>query len=284
MNREVAMNHISILSDPEQGILEFSHFNYDAPAGIWKKENIIVRPCIKLNIFVEGSFSVFCDNALHQPILGDVCFLPPMKMHYGQIKKAMHVHYYQLDIGCNIFSDIPDGERLLARLIEKTEQKESFLRPDTANKEKILELCRQIEFAIQKNEKFLAYAKVIELLALLDSLYPVAAQTTGVSYSMRTAQTIQYIEDHFAENLSVAQISKELGISTSFLSRIFKREIGVPIHEYLNQYKILKSIEFLKNHSVTESAYLCGFCDTSHFISVFKKHMKITPMVYIIVT
>ena len=144
MNQEVSMNHISLLSDPALDILEFSHFNYDAPAGLWKKENVIVRNCIKLNIFIEGSFSVFCDGTLHRPIYGDVCFLPPMKMHYGQLKEAMHIQYYQIDIGCGIFSAIPDGDRLLARLIEKTEQKESFLRPDTANKEKILELTSKI--------------------------------------------------------------------------------------------------------------------------------------------
>ena len=61
---------------------------------------------------------------------------------------------------------------------------------------------------------------------------------------------------------------------------IFKKEIGIPIHEYLNQYRISKSLSLLKTHTVTEVGYVCGFCDNSHFISIFKKYIGTTPMQY----
>ena len=40
-----------------------------------------------------------------------------MKMHYGQITESMRVNYYRLDIGTKAFSAIPDGERLIERLV-----------------------------------------------------------------------------------------------------------------------------------------------------------------------
>ena len=275
------MNHHPILSPSDSGmIFEFSHFNYDAHAGIWKKENIIAHPFIKLNIFIEGSFSVFCDGTLHQPIYGDICFFPPMKMHYGQVKEPMHIQYYQLDIDRHVFTSIPEGTALLERLIRETNQKDSFLRPNPQEKERVIGLCREIEESIRNRAPYLAYAKIIELLSFLDLLYQNASHSTGIAYSLRTAQAIRYIEDHYAEPLPLSQMATHLGISVSFLSRIFKKELGITLHEYLNQYRILKSLEFLKQQSVTESGYLCGFCDTSHFISVFKQYMKTTPMQY----
>lgn len=275
------MFHVPIVNTVSRDkVLEFSHFDQDAQAGHWKKETVIMRDCIKLNVFVEGSFSVFSDGTLHYPVYGDVCFLPPMKMHYGQITRPMHISYYQLDIGEEAFASVPGGDVLLSRLIELTLHGDSFLRPSQGQGGEAIRLCEEIEAAMQKEEFSLAYAKVIELLSMLYPLYLAPARVTGDAFSLRTEQIIRYVEKHYAEDVTVAGIAEELGVSTSFLSRVFKREIGITIHEFLNQYRILRSVSLLDTHSVTQTGYLCGFCDNSHFISVFKKHMGVTPMQY----
>lgn len=275
------MVHFPILKAANaNSILEFSHFNTDALAGAWKKENVIMQDSIKINVFVEGSFSVFSDEILHYPVYGDICFLPPMKMHYGQITKQMHINYYQLDIGRDTFSAIPDGSLLIDRLINLTSHADSFLRPSPEKGKEALMLCGEIESALQREKAFLAYAKVIEFLSMLHSLYENPTNVASADFSLRTSQIIRYIEKHYAEDVTVTKIANELGVSTSFLSRIFKKETGMPIHEYLNQYRISKSLSLLEAHTVTETGYLCGFCDNSHFISIFKKHTGITPMQY----
>lgn len=275
------MIHFPILkSTNANSILEFSHFDMDALAGTWKKENVIMRNSLKINVFVEGSFSVFSDEILHYPIYGDICLLPPMKMHYGQITKQTHINYYQLDIGRDTFSTIPDGNLLIDRLIDLTAHADSFLRPSPEKGKEILRLCGEIETALRKEEAFLAYAKVIEFLSMLYPLYQNPTSVARADFSLRTSQIIRYIEKHYAEDVTITEIATELGVSASFLSRIFKKEIGIPIHEYLNQYRISKSLSLLKTHTVTEVGYICGFCDSSHFVSIFKKHTDMTPMQY----
>ncbi len=275
------MKHFPIISDANnRTFIHFSHFDYDAPAGLWKKENVIVWDHIKINVFIESPFSVFSDGVLHYPAYGDVCVLSPRKMHYGQITKQMHINYYQLDIGRDAFLAIPNGNLLIDRLIDLTAHTDSFLRPSPEKRKAALRLCGEIEASIQREECFLAYAKVIEFLSLLYSLYATPASVPRADFSLRTSQIIRYIEKNYAEDVTVSEIANESGVSTSFLSRIFKKEIGIPIHEYLNQYRISKSLSLLETHSVTETGYLCGFCDSSHFISIFKKHMGLTPMQY----
>lgn len=175
------MNHLQLIFSPTlDGVLEFSHFDFDADAGIWKKENIITRDCIKINVFVQGRFSVFSDGVIHCPVRGDVCLLPPMKMHYGQIKEAMHVNYYQIDIGREVFSRIPDGKRLFEALIKATLEKDSFIRPSETESEHIISMCEAIESSILQDERYLAYAKIIELIARLKILYGSATGSMGV--------------------------------------------------------------------------------------------------------
>ena len=275
------MNHFAIVcATSVNGRLEFSHFNHDAPAGTWIKENIITTDCIKINVFIEGTFSVFSDGVLHTPMYGDVCILSPMKMHYGQIKEPMHINYYQIDVGTKIFDRIPKGEVLLARLMSLADDSGSFFRPEPSDRSAAIELCKSIESAIAENEIYKAYAKVIELLSFLSGMR-FASKRGGVGlHSLRITQALHYIEEKYAENISLKTIADELGVSASFLSRIFKKEIGVTVHDYLNRYRILRAVERLKSCSVTECGYLCGFCDTSHFISVFKKYMNLTPMQY----
>ena len=235
------MIHFPILKSANaNSILEFSHFDMDARVGTWKKENVIMRDCLKINVFIEGSFSVFSDEILHYPIYGDICLLPPLKMHDGQITKQTHINYYQLDIGRDTFSAIPDGNLLIDRLIDLTSHKDSFLRPSPEKGKEALRLCEEIETALRKEEPFLAYAKVIEFLSMLYPLYKSPTSVARADFSLRTSQIIRYIEKHYAEDVTITEIATDLGVSASFLSRIFKKEIGIPIHEYLNQYRIYR--------------------------------------------
>ena len=73
---------------------------------------------------------------------------------------------------------------------------------------------------------------------------------------------------------------EKFNVSPSYLSRIFKKETGMGIHEYLMVYRVTKASKLLYKHSVADVCYMCAFSDSSHFISVFKKHFNVTPFQY----
>ena len=100
------------------------------------------------------------------------------------------------------------------------------------------------------------------------------------TFSYHTSNVIKYIESNYSEDISIERIAETANVSQSYISRIFKKETGYGIHEYLNQYRVLKATAYLDCHSVADTSFLCGFCDSSHFISIFKKCMGITPMQY----
>lgn len=84
----------------------------------------------------------------------------------------------------------------------------------------------------------------------------------------------EIIQDHIDTNITLKEISKDLNISPSYLSREFSKYFGeLSFGEYIQQQRIEKAKELMSNatYSLTEVAYLTGFSDQSHFTRIFKK-------------
>lgn len=89
---------------------------------------------------------------------------------------------------------------------------------------------------------------------------------------------IQYIKNHFNEDITVQSIADHIGIGRSYLSVIFSRHTSMPPVEYLVRYRVDQAGKMLKQGlSVTDTAINCGFNSPSHFSVQFKKITGRTP-------
>lgn len=84
------------------------------------------------------------------------------------------------------------------------------------------------------------------------------------------------------ERITVEQLASEFGISTSYLSRLFKKEVGVSVSTYVKNKKIEVAKDLLKfsDYSMIEIANHLSFSSQSHFIQQFKEVVGITPKKY----
>ncbi len=82
--------------------------------------------------------------------------------------------------------------------------------------------------------------------------------------------------------ISFTDLAIEAHISRTYLSALFKKEVGCTFPEYLNKYRINKSIEIIKskNISLSDVASLSGYNDYAHFSKAFKKQRGISPREY----
>ena len=255
----------------------FLHADFDTQAGLWKKDEPIFAPDCKINLFLEGDFSVFIEGVPFDPMYGDICVFPPYTMHCGNVTRATHISYYQLDVGKNTLSGIPGGDRLMRALMERKKD-EMIIRPGKEDAKRIIRLYEETERAIEKGNKPLAFSKTVEILSLTASVVSANAHTSVLS--RKTADIVKYISENYAEDISADTLSGITGASKSYISRCFKKETGMSIHAYLIRYRLTKAAQALKTHTVTETAYLCGFSDESHFIASFKKCYGLTPLKY----
>ena len=98
--------------------------------------------------------------------------------------------------------------------------------------------------------------------------------------AVRTA--CQYIQAHFAEDVSLSKLASLVSLSPYYFARAFEREIGLPPHAYLENVRVQKAREFLdQGHTVVSTALLAGYVDQSHLTHRFKRFLGITPGQYV---
>ena len=95
-------------------------------------------------------------------------------------------------------------------------------------------------------------------------------------------ESMEYIERHYHEPMSVGDIAKALGTSISYLSRIFKENTGETIIRTINNKRIEKAKAYLKetDYKVYEVADILGFENVTYFLRFFKKHTGMSPKEY----
>lgn len=92
---------------------------------------------------------------------------------------------------------------------------------------------------------------------------------------------IQYVDDHYTENISVASISRYLNISSSHLNHLFKYYTGNTLWNYVISKRMLMAHKMiLEQKSLTEICYAVGFKNYSHFIKTFTKTFHVSPKKY----
>ena len=93
---------------------------------------------------------------------------------------------------------------------------------------------------------------------------------------------IEYIQEHYHEDLTLDQVSKYLGINKCYFCSLFKRATDLTFSQFLNKVRIEASKQRLihSTDSVLDIALAVGFNNHNYFTSTFKKVMGITPNVY----
>lgn len=96
------------------------------------------------------------------------------------------------------------------------------------------------------------------------------------------SKTLEIINQEANQNLSVAQISERLSLNQSYLSRLFKKEIGTSIKKYMNDIRILRSCDLLAltDSPIQAIANEVGFVTLQAFSKAFKEVLGMTPSAY----
>ncbi|NIA67388.1 AraC family transcriptional regulator [Pelagibius litoralis] len=97
----------------------------------------------------------------------------------------------------------------------------------------------------------------------------------------RIGRVAAYLETHYAEAVSLAQLSELAEMSAFHLVRSFKKERGLPPHVYLTQVRLQQARRFLaEGMSLAETASAVGFYDQSALNRHFKRVYGVTPGQY----
>lgn len=107
--------------------------------------------------------------------------------------------------------------------------------------------------------------------------------TDGELRDMERLKTmITFIENNFADNITLKQIAETVSISEGECIRCFKRTTALPPMQFLKEFRLLRASELLRTTrlKVADVAERCGFLDMSYFAKSFKQLMSESPSDY----
>lgn len=95
-------------------------------------------------------------------------------------------------------------------------------------------------------------------------------------------RTIGYLHQNYTRSLARWEIAESIGVNEDYLSRVFKRELGITPWDYLNRYRVFRARELLEKtfDSMGEVAHKVGFSDAAYFSRVFRQAMGVSPSAY----
>lgn len=105
------------------------------------------------------------------------------------------------------------------------------------------------------------------------------APQTNREGSMPIDRALQYMHQHYNENLSLAEVAQEVFLSPEYFSRLFKEEVGENFSVYLMLYRLKRAKELLIQTElrVSEIAHRVGYGTPGYFSKIYKKYMGVSP-------
>jgi signal transduction histidine kinase/AraC-like DNA-binding protein/ABC-type sugar transport system substrate-binding protein len=104
----------------------------------------------------------------------------------------------------------------------------------------------------------------------------------GQPQSALVRQTLSYFMQNYEQDLSRSVIAKTIGVTESYLTSLFRQEVGITPWEFLTRMRISMARDLLRatSKSVTEVAIMVGYNDSAYFSRVFHKQTGVTPKQY----
>ena len=221
----------------------------------------------------KGELLTTIDGVSYHLKQGDLIFYAPMQFHtqstFEKISSSyltinFKMNFNHADLLCNkIFSLKRDSYFIVTRLIE--ELSNNNLYSDD------LSLCYLKELIIQ--------------MLRLDNSHFHSKPTTHMQQTYENEllnDILLYIDNNIYEKISVSTLCEHFCISTSMLHSLFRKNMNNTAKNYINELKLSKSKELIRNstHTLSEISEMLGFSSIHYFSKKFKSYFNISPTEY----
>lgn len=230
---------------------------------------------IELLYFTEGKGVVSCGLKEYTVNAGDIVFVNGKELHTGCLR-GTGTAYYCIHVDTEFFHNLIGDEYIIFQNI--------------ISDDKCADLIEKAIYETQKEgfESLIAVKKIMyEFFALVGKSHTssVLSKDDYVNnfkklYTFNTI--IEYIDQHFNEELNVDILAEQFHVSPSYFSHLFKKRVNKTVIKYINETRIshAKSLLEREDLSIGEIADLVGFADINYFSRKFKAITGMTPSEY----
>ncbi len=218
----------------------------------------------ELEIFIGGHGMESLNGENYAIGRGYVCLMGPSdfhEIHAGSNVELWNISFSETMIPPECLNALYSGTNMRRRKMEEEELS-------------ILHTAAKLLFTEYKENGYTQPLMEYLLKRIIGSFH--SNQTDSPIY-----KAVQYIEMHFREDPSLADVAKQACLSPVYFGNLFKQHIGMTYVKYLNQRKVICAKMLLESGmSVTDACYSAGFGSMSGFLHSFKQITGMTPKDY----
>lgn len=145
--------------------------------------------------------------------------------------------------------------------------------------------------AIQKLKGHCQGTTYSDSLDLIQSIYAILLDMdkkynypwdNSQTYSKCVADTIEDIQKNLSSQLRIDDLASRRYLSKTYLCRIFRKETGYSLKQYINM-QLINTAQWQLSHSdmsIEQISNSLGFCNQFYFSQCFKKHCRVSPLQY----
>ena len=238
-------------------------------------------------IFVnKGGYRVLVNGVSHTLEEGEAVLIHPRQIHTTICPPLPQVSLIVLkfDLSLLHFAGEVTEEAFFLKPLEDPASPHFFTAAQTGS----VGLLGQLEGVLKElgglenGRAFAVRLMIAEILLHLLRLSQVRRTEAGAENYRIARQfypVFDYLEKHFAEPITAADMLPICGLSYSRFAVLFKQLAGCSFTEYLNRYRISQAQQLLRDSeiSVAQAAELCGFLDPCYFDRLFRRYVGLTP-------
>ena len=102
------------------------------------------------------------------------------------------------------------------------------------------------------------------------------------STTIMQREILAFIQEHYAEKITLTMLAKEFHLSEKYISWYFKEHFAISFMQYVSHLRMTRAKDLLLSteQSITEIALSSGYPSVNFFIRSFKEEHGITPLQY----
>ncbi|WP_163195395.1 AraC family transcriptional regulator [Clostridium thermarum] len=244
-------------------------------------------------IGINGTAYIQQDHEKYEITPGKVLLLFPGRVHKGYSPSRAGTSFYWMHFLCkDEYSVLQEKEARMELAPLQTNPyfskvKESLSIPtffSLENPEKVIILFRQLLHITQSGYYSKLAADYLATLIMIELTQQVIDNTFKTSdgggiNNKKFINILEWIRFNLQKDLSVKEIAERFNFNEDYLTRLFKKHLGVSTLKYINDMRVAKAKELLTQSeaSIKEIAYFCGFKDEKYFMKLFKEYENLTP-------
>ena len=245
---------------------------------------------LEVNVCISGVLRTCTQRGEYIVRPGDAVFVNANVLHRNEAYEAapgVRTQTHMFDRSLVAAAELPQ-RRYVAPVVECTLLDALPLLRENAEHRVVLEALDRA-FAAAGEEKD---GYELEICGLLNrawqGIYALALPVIGARQPLPRMETARlkrmlgFIRDHFAEDISPADIAASAGVCERECFRCFKQELGTTPLATLTDFRLRRAAELLRetDRSVSDIAAACGFANSSYFGKVFRSRMNLSPLAY----